>query len=121
MPEQQSEFSESYSEASFWDKVMHFAQVAGVEVIDRAFQLYFAAHGPNTPVWAKATIVGALGYFISPIDAIPDLVPVVGYSDDLGVLVLAAATCAAYITPEVKEQAKKAQQDLWGGMFDRPE
>lgn len=77
----------------------------------------YAAHGPNTPTWAKATIYGALGYFISPIDAIPDLVPVVGYSDDLGVLALTVATCTAYITPEVKAQAKQAKKDLWDTAF----
>lgn len=117
MSEQQSEFSESYSDDNFWNKVTTFAQSAGVEVIYRAFQLYYAAHGPNTPVWAKATIYGALGYFISPIDAIPDLVPVVGYSDDLGVLALSVATCAAYITPEIKTQAKQAMKELWDNLF----
>jgi len=119
MSEQQSEFSQNYSDSNFWDKVRQFAQAAGVEVIDRAFQLYYAAHGPNTPAWAKATIYGALGYFISPFDAIPDLIPVVGYSDDLGVLALAVATCAAYITPEVKAQAKQSQKDLWNSVFGK--
>ncbi len=117
MSEPQSEYSNSYSDPNFRAKVGTYAQAAGVEVIDRAFQLYYAAHGPNTPVWAKATIIGALGYFISPVDAIPDLVPVVGYSDDLGVLVLATATVAAYITPEVKAQAKQAQKDMWSNVF----
>ena len=47
--------------------------------------------------WAKATIVGALGYFITPLDAIVDLTPVVGYADDLGVLALAIAAVATYV------------------------
>ena len=117
MSEQQSEYSDNYSEQSFWDKVKGFAQAAGTEIVERAFQLYFAAHGPDTPVWAKATIYGALGYFISPLDAIPDLIPVVGYSDDLGVLVLAAATVATYITPDIKSHAKQAMQDLLSNVF----
>ncbi|HHU79247.1 MAG TPA: DUF1232 domain-containing protein, partial [Clostridiales bacterium] len=57
--------------------------------------------------WAKATIMGALGYFISPIDAILDITPVVGYADDLGVLILALASVALLINDDVKAKAKK--------------
>ncbi|WP_211605080.1 YkvA family protein [Vreelandella arcis] len=48
-------------------------------------------------MWAKTTIYGALGYFISPVDAIPDLAPIVGYADDIGVLAGALAMVAAHI------------------------
>ena len=50
---------------------------AGKEVIEKALILYYCLQDDDTPAWAKTTIIGALGYFISPIDAIPDLVPVV--------------------------------------------
>lgn len=70
-------------------------------------QLYYALDNPETPAWAKTAIYGALAYFISPIDAIPDIIPVVGYSDDLGVLVAAVGTVSMYITKEVKKKAKK--------------
>lgn len=58
----------------------------------------------DTPIWAKTTIMGALGYFISPLDAIPDITPFVGYSDDLGILVAAVAT---HIKDEHVEKAKE--------------
>jgi uncharacterized membrane protein YkvA (DUF1232 family) len=58
-------------------------QDGGREVIEKALWLYYAAQQPNTPLWAKTAIYGALGYFISPIDAIPDITPVIGYADDL--------------------------------------
>lgn len=61
----------------------------------------------ETPIWAKTTIYGALGYFVSPIDAIPDVTPIVGYSDDLGVLVLALATVSAYVKDEHVTKAKE--------------
>ena len=117
MAEQESEYTKSYSDSNFWDKVRKYAQAAGTKVIDLAFQLYYAAHGPDTPIWAKTRIYGALAYFISPIDAIPDIIPVVGYSDDLAVLSLAVATVTAYITPEVKKRAKQAKMDLWDNVF----
>lgn len=86
----------------------------GKEVIEKALQLYYAMQAPNTPTWAKAVIIAALGYFISPIDAIPDVVPFVGFADDLGVLVAALAAVATYITDEVKNKAD-AKLDEWFG------
>ena len=58
-----------------------------------------------------------LGYFIVPIDAIPDLAPVIGYSDDLGALALAIGNVAMYIDDEVKQKAKSKLKD-WFGEYD---
>ena len=73
-----------------------------------------AAQDEKTPLWAKTTIYGSLGYFISPIDAIPDITPIAGYSDDLGVLVLALSTVATYINDDVKNAASKKMIDWFG-------
>ncbi|MEY4752744.1 MAG: hypothetical protein RJA44_419, partial [Pseudomonadota bacterium] len=104
----------NYDDASFWAKVSNFAKVAGREVIEKALWLYYAAQRPETPPWAKVAIYGALGYFIMPIDAIPDLAPVVGYSDDLTVLGGALVTCAACINDEVKVRARAKLRDWFG-------
>ena len=66
-------YSDKYSEESFWQKVGKFALVAGKKVIEIALTLYYCLKDPDTPKRAKATITGALGYFIWPLDAIPDL------------------------------------------------
>ena len=107
----EDEYARQYSDESFWDKLLRFAQTAGSEVVERALQLYFAAQDPDTPKWAKGVIFGALGYFIFPVDAIPDVIPVVGYADDLGVLAAAIASVAMYITPAVKEKAQAKMKD----------
>lgn len=60
--------------------------VAGRKVIDKVLRLYYALQDKDTPIWAKSIIVGALAYFISPLDAIPDITPVVGYVDDWGAI-----------------------------------
>ena len=99
-----------YSDNSFWDKVKTFAITAGREVIEKALWLYYAAQRPETPKWAKAAIYGALAYFISPLDAIPDITPLVGFTDDLGALAAAIAMTSAYINEDVKA---KASQKLW--------
>ena len=105
------DYSKEYSDKNFWDKVFEYAKIAGSEVIEKALMLYYSAQEEDTPTWVKATIYGALGYFIFPLDAIPDFTPVVGYADDLGVLAFAVMTCAAYITPKVKDLAKVKMKD----------
>ncbi|SEI48104.1 Uncharacterized membrane protein YkvA, DUF1232 family [Allopseudospirillum japonicum] len=106
-----TQYQQSYSEAGFWDKAKTYAVKAGDQVLAPALTLYYAARDPQTPTWAKSTMYGALGYFILPVDAIPDLAPAIGYTDDLGVLVAACVTVAAHITKEHQAlaQAKLAQ------------
>ena len=80
-----SKYSKEYSRDAFFDKIKKSAQKAGITVIYAGLLLFYVLQAPLTPRWAQATIVGALGYLISPIDAIPDFIPVVGFSDDIGV------------------------------------
>ena len=113
-PKAGQQYEKKYTDDSFWDKVVKFAKTAGREVIEKALWLYYAAQQPNTPLWAKTAIYGALGYFISPIDAIPDITPVIGYADDLAVLAAAVATVATYITADVKLRAAEKLQGWFG-------
>ena len=110
----QSGFEKEYSEEGFWDKLAKYARAAGVEVVEKALLLYYASQEEDAPAWAKATIVGALGYFITLIDAIPDITPVVGYADDLGVLVMAIAAVSAFINQNVKDKTQQKLADWFG-------
>ncbi len=103
----QSRFSYQYSENLFWDKLQKYARSAGIKVIYAGLLLYYALRESKTPSWAKGVIIGTLGYFISPLDAIPDVLAVAGYTDDLGVLVLALATVAMYIDSDVKVKVRE--------------
>lgn len=103
-----------YSESGFWDKLKHFALAAGSNVVEKALWLYYAAQRPETPAWAKAVIFGALAYFISPLDAIPDAIPVLGYTDDMATLAAAVATVSMYITDEVKQLAQQKMHSWFG-------
>jgi uncharacterized membrane protein YkvA (DUF1232 family) len=109
-----TDFKAHYTDSRFWDKVKGVAKVAGKTALEPALKMYYSATDKDTPLWAKTAIYGALGYLISPIDAIPDMVPVLGYTDDIGVLLAAAATVAAYIK---QEHVQKAQDTLrqWFG------
>lgn len=107
-------YTENYSETGFWDKLRRFATVAGREIVEKALLLYYAGQEKDAPAWAKATITAALGYFILPLDSIPDLTPAVGYADDLGVLALAVVSIAAYINDDVRSKAEKKLDDWFG-------
>ena len=109
-----NQFIEAYSEEGFWKKLRRYALAAGREVVEKALLLYYAAQQEKAPAWAKATIAGALGYFIVPLDAVADLTPAVGYADDLGVLVLALAAVATYINDEVRQQTADKMRDWFG-------
>lgn len=102
-----NKYEEAYSEDDFWSKVKKYAKVAGESVLEPALKMYYAAMDSDTPVWAKGIIFAALGYFISPVDAIPDITPVIGYTDDLGVLVAALAAVASHIKEEHTAKAKE--------------
>lgn len=114
----ENEYTKSYSEKSLIDKIKNFAKSAGIGVIYTVLLLYYVLKRVSTPLWAKNIIYGSLGYFILPIDAIPDFTPVVGYLDDFGVLMLALVTVACCIDDEVKEKARVKLKD-WFGDYDK--
>lgn len=113
------EYSEKYSESGLWDKVTGNAKSVGQGLIYKAFQLYYVTQNPNCPVKVKAAIFGALGYLISPLDFIPDVVPVLGYTDDAAAIAAAVVIAQIYIDDEVKFKAKKKMADLLGEGFTR--
>lgn len=99
-------YSKYYSENSLWEKIKKFSKSAGVKVVYAVLLLFYAMNDKNVSIKTKLYIAAALGYFIFPADAIFDLTPIIGYSDDLGVLLFALSQIAASITPEVKEKAR---------------
>jgi uncharacterized membrane protein YkvA (DUF1232 family) len=109
-----------YSDKSFWAKAKTAAKAAGSEVMRKALWLFYAAQAKGTPAWAKTVIYGALAYFILPLDAVPDVIPVAGYTDDLGAIAAALATVSVYVDKDVKEQAEAKMKD-WGMGADEKE
>lgn len=70
--------------------------------------MYYAWKNPETPAWAKRIIMGAVAYLLAPIDAIPDLTPFIGFTDDLSILSMSLMAIAYYVNDEVKMKAKEA-------------
>ena len=90
--------------AGFWDKVRR--NLHRVPFLEDAIAAYYCATDPATPVPVKAALVGALAYFILPFDVIPDVLLVVGFTDDAAVIAGVVATMRKYMTIEHYTQAK---------------
>jgi uncharacterized membrane protein YkvA (DUF1232 family) len=73
---------------------------------------WICARDPATPRRVRLTLLAALGYFVLPVDALPDIMPILGFTDDAAVIAAALAAVAGSITPEHRERAKKAMADL---------
>ena len=82
--------------------------------------LYYAFRSDKVTLQTKATIIGALGYLIFPIDIIPDFIPLLGFSDDLGALLIAITQIREVITPEIKQKAREKVEE-WFPQFDAAE
>lgn len=106
-----------YSEDKFWKKLKKYAQKAGHSLVYTVLLLYYTLQKPDVPMHAKAIIISALGYFILPLDLLPDIVPG-GYTDDLGALGVALLQVAMYIDQDVKDKAKNKMRDWFGDDFD---
>lgn len=110
-------YSKHYSEKSLFEKLAKFAKMAGSKVIYAVLLLYYLMIDSKTAIRTRISIAAALGYFIFPLDAIPDLTPVLGYTDDLGVLIFALTQFSASITDVIREKAKE-QLSKWIAMPD---
>ena len=113
-------YAEEYSEEKLFTKILKFAKKAGIKIIYLVLLLFYTLQKSTTPMWVKSVIIGALGYFILPIDVIPDFIPMAGYTDDYGVLIGALGATAFYIDAESKEKARKKLHD-WFGEYDYDE
>ena len=95
---------------SFWRKLKRVA--AHIPFAEELLAAYYCAFDRDTPLPVKATLVGALAYFILPVDAIPDVLPVIGFTDDAAVLATAIKLVASHIRPAHREAARSTLAKL---------
>ena len=105
-------YEKDYSEQGFWEKVSHYFHKIGKEALLSALTLYYAAKDPITPDWVRVFLYSALGYFISPIDVVPDFIPLVGYSDDLAILAAVLFSLQVYVTDQHRDEAQVRYENL---------
>lgn len=109
-----AKYQNKYSDASFLKKIKKYGKAIGLEAIYKALQLWYVMQRPDVPSSTKVIIMGALGYLISPLDFIPDLTPIIGYSDDLVAIAYALLQVQGYIDEALKSQAKAKIDAIFG-------
>ena len=98
-------YSDKYTASGFVEKISHIAKRAGAKLVYAALILYYTLQSKDVPLKDKAIIIGALGYLISPLDVIPDAIPIAGLGDDVAVLLYVLRKIKGDLTDDVKKRA----------------
>jgi uncharacterized membrane protein YkvA (DUF1232 family) len=96
---------ENFSGDDFWTHLRRFT--GKIPFAKDMVAMYLCSQDSKTPMWVKGTIVGALAYFVLPVDAIPDVIVGLGLTDDAGVVGTALTAVASHIKQEHHEQAEE--------------
>lgn len=96
--------------AGFWPKITSVA--ANLPFADQALSAWYCAFDRQTPSHVRYTLIGALAYFIMPMDLVPDILPLIGFADDASVLSAALLAVGAHMTEEHREAAQDALERL---------
>lgn len=110
-------YKDTFSTNGFVEKISRIAKRAGVKLAYAALLLYYTLENDKVSIKDKAIIIGALGYLISPLDVVPDAIPIAGLGDDLAVLIYVLHKVWGDVSEEVKNKAK-AKLSMW---FDTDE
>lgn len=94
----------------FWPKLARTA--ARIPFAGQALSLYYAGRDPETPAAAKGIMLGALAYFVMPVDAIPDILAGIGFTDDAAVIAAVIATLSGNIRKRHRDAARAALDRL---------
>lgn len=110
-------YTDKFSKTGFIDKIASIAKRAGAKLVYAALVLYYTLESDQVSVKDKAMIIGALGYLISPLDVVPDAIPIAGLSDDMAVLIYVLKR----VWVDVSDDVKKKAQSKMAQWFDQDE
>lgn len=110
-------YKDGYTSEKFVDKISRVAKRAGAKFVYVSLILYYTLQSDNVSLKDKAIIIGALGYLISPLDIIPDAIPIAGLGDDIAVLLYVLKKVWGDVPESVREKAH-AKLSKW---FDNDE
>ena len=99
-------YEKYYNEGAFWHKIKNIAKTAGIKLIYISLLLYYTLCSSGVSKMDRTIIIGALGYFIFPLDIIPDYIPFIGYTDDLSILLYAYRRIRANLNDDIRAKAK---------------
>jgi uncharacterized membrane protein YkvA (DUF1232 family) len=90
----------------FWQKVRRVA--VQLPFAEDLLAAWYCAFDRETPTEVRAALIGALAYFVLPFDAMPDVMPMLGFADDAAVLATALRLVANHLLPEHRAAAQRA-------------
>jgi uncharacterized membrane protein YkvA (DUF1232 family) len=96
-----------------WSHLRFILRRAGEALLMPALTAWHLARDPETPKEAKAALFSALAYLVLPVDAVPDFLPGVGYTDDLAALTAALTLAARLVTWELLEKARASAREVF--------
>lgn len=88
------------------------ATIGRVPFVEDAVAAFYCAVDAGTPLYVKATLMGAIAYFIAPTDVIPDFIAALGYTDDAAVLTAALRAVGGNLKPRHRELARRLLDDM---------
>jgi uncharacterized membrane protein YkvA (DUF1232 family) len=94
----------------FWVKVKRRA--AALPFAEDLLSAYYCAFDRETPLQVRAVLLGALAYFVLPFDGVPDVLPLLGFTDDAAVLAAAMKLVIDNIRPEHRAAARRKLEDI---------
>ena len=100
-------YANKFSASDFTEKISQIAKRAGAKLVYAALILYYTLQSDKISKKDKMIIIGALGYMISPLDVIPDAIPIAGLTDDLAVLLYVMKKVWTEVDSEIKLKAKE--------------
>ena len=111
------QYSGKFTNSDFVEKISKIAKRAGSKLVYAALILYYTLQSDKISVKDKAIIIGALGYLVSPLDVIPDAIPIAGLGDDLAVFIYVLNKVWGNVSEDIKAKAK----DKLSKWFDEDE
>jgi len=108
----ESAVQDSELRRDFWRKLR--AVLAHVPFAEDLLAAYYCAFDRNTPLQVKGTLIAAIAYFVLPFDVVPDMLPLIGFTDDAAVLATAIRLVASHMTPAHREAAREKLAELKG-------
>ncbi|UOO89019.1 DUF1232 domain-containing protein [Vitreoscilla massiliensis] len=103
---------QNFNDQGFLRKLARYALRLGRPVVEQLYALYFMLQSQDTPMRSKMVIVGALLYFVSPVDLVPDILGPLGFSDDLAVIAMVYKQMKIYLTADIRARAAEATAKL---------
>ncbi|GAA2990487.1 YkvA family protein [Prevotella corporis] len=100
-----SKYKDKFTKTGFVEKIHRIAKRAGAKLVYAALILYYSMESDKVSIKDKAIIIGALGYLISPLDIVPDAIPIAGLGDDLTVLIYVLHKIWGNVGEDVKTKA----------------